>query len=255
MPPVGKLAQQLQFGFDYKRYDNNLAFGGQSIFSSVTKVAQFLAIYDATLEDDYGQTAFENQVVFSPGKLMNGNNSTAFQASGVSQANATYAYDNLQLTRITPLPLDTSLVVRALAQLATDELLPSEQLGAGSLDSVRGYDPRVANGTQGIVLSTNAQPTFAIFHQISDESVTDQAQVLAFWIMGRVSYKHQQVTAAECGAAKHRHRQPLQCRAVFQSAPRLWLAVGKGARRHQAGQSGQCRGHLFLLRVPGLPGA
>lgn len=76
LEPAGSLSHQIQFGFDYKRYDNNLAFGGTRVFGNVTKTAQFLLIYDATRQDSYGQTALENQLVFSPGNLLSGRGTT-----------------------------------------------------------------------------------------------------------------------------------------------------------------------------------
>ena len=82
LPAIGGLSQQIQFGFDYKRTDNNLDFGGTNIFASATNVEQFLAIYDATLPDSLGQTAVQNQLVVSPGGLSDGNTSAVYIASG-----------------------------------------------------------------------------------------------------------------------------------------------------------------------------
>jgi hemolysin activation/secretion protein len=45
LPAIGALSQQIQVGFDYKRTDNNLDFGGTAIFASSTNVEQFLVIY------------------------------------------------------------------------------------------------------------------------------------------------------------------------------------------------------------------
>ena len=187
----GALSQQLQFGFDYKRFDNNLAFGGTQIFSSKYKIAQLVVSYDATLVDRYGQTTVENQLVISPGNLLPGNNSATFIASGVAQSNARYLYDNIEVMRVTSLPWDASIVLRGKAQMATHELLPSEQLGAGGSDSVRGYDPRVANGSQGIVTSVELRSP--IMTPLLDTlGVRDQGQLLAFWDYGKVSYLYPQ---------------------------------------------------------------
>ncbi|MEJ0024752.1 MAG: ShlB/FhaC/HecB family hemolysin secretion/activation protein [Rhizomicrobium sp.] len=125
-------SQQLQFGFDYKRADNNLAFGGVNIFASATNTEQFVLAYDATLNDAYGQTAVENTLYFSPGGLSDGNTTAAFAASGVNGAKAQYLYDNLRLTRLVFLPGHLSLVGRLDGQLASAELLPGEQLGAAA---------------------------------------------------------------------------------------------------------------------------
>jgi hemolysin activation/secretion protein len=191
----GAFTQQLQLGFDYKRADSNLAFGGASVFSSATNVEQFLAVYDGTLTDRYGQTALENTLTYSPGGFSQGNSTAVFQASGVTGARANYVYDNVQLTRVTALPWKASAVLRLTGQFASTELLPSEQLGAGGLDSVRGYDERAASGSDGYLASfeLRSPPLSPLRHLIG---VEDQGQLLAFFDYGNVSYKNVQSASA-----------------------------------------------------------
>ena len=178
LPAIGALSQQIQIGFDYKRTDNNLDFGGTNIFASATNVEQFLAIYDATLPDSLGQTAVQNQLVVSPGGLSNGNTSAVYIASGVNGARANYVYDNLEITRVTDLPWHMTSVVRLDGQLASAELLPSEQLGAGGSDSVRGYNTRTVNGSQGALLSLELRsPSYSPLHIWARRSRT----VDSFW--------------------------------------------------------------------------
>lgn len=192
LPMIDAVSQQLQVGFDYKRSDNNLAFGGTQIFASATNVEQFLLIYDATRPDDYGQTAVENQLVFSPGGMSHGNNTAVFVASGVTGASADYFYDNIQVTRLIALPEQMTSIVRLNAQIASSELLPSEQLGAGGYDSVRGYDPRTANGSQGLLASIELRsPTYHPLQE-SNAGVEDSAQFLVFYDAGFVADKVQQ---------------------------------------------------------------
>jgi hemolysin activation/secretion protein len=191
----GAVTQQLQLGFDYKRADSNLAFGGQNVFTSATNVEQFLAIYDGTLSDRYGQTAVENTLVYSPGALSRGNSTAVFQASGVAGAHAGYVFDNAQLTRVTKLPWNASAVLRLTGQFASTELMPSEQIGAGGLDSVRGYDERAASGSDGYLASfeLRSPPLSPLRHLIGAD---DQGQLLAFFDYGAVSYKYVQSTSA-----------------------------------------------------------
>lgn len=190
LQPWGTATQALQFGFDYKRSDNNLAFGGASVFASTTEIDQFLFLYDFNRSDTLGYTAFENTLVASPGGLTGGNNTATFLASGVAGAKAAYVYDNLSITRLTQLPWDASWIVHAVAQVASSELLPSEQLGAGGVDSVRGYDPRVANGSQGFLASTELRtPAYSPLKNLFGANVDDHGQLLAFYDLGYVAYK------------------------------------------------------------------
>lgn len=193
LPATDGVAQQIRVGFDFKRTDNNLAFGGIRIFATATVIDQFLLIYDATRPDDWGQTALENTFVYSPGHFGPSNSTAVFQASGVVGAEAQYVYDNVQLTRVTDLPWDLSWIMRGTAQIAGTELMPSEQLGAGGVDSVRGYDPRVANGSQGVLFSTELRSTsLHPLRDYTDLGIADDAQALIFWDYGAVSYKNLQ---------------------------------------------------------------
>ncbi len=193
LPSPDGLAQGLKIGFDFKRSNNNLAFGGVEVSASATEIDQFLLIYDATRPDGYGQTAVENSFVYSPGGFAPSNRTAVFVQSGVNGASAHYVYDNLQVTRVTNLPWDISWVVRASGQIAGGELLPSEQLGAGGVDSVRGYDERSVSGSQGVLLSSELRsPALHLLGHFADLGVDDQAQVLAFWDYGNVAYRNAQ---------------------------------------------------------------
>lgn len=197
LPTLGAFSQQLQFGFDYKRSDNNLSFGGTSVFASATNVEQFLLIYSGTLLDGYGQTSFTNQLVASPGGLSDGNTSAVFRASGVAGARADYVYDNLRVTRLFVLPHQMRALIRLEGQLASSELLPSEQLGLGGTGSVRGYDPRVANGSQGVLGSfeLHGPAIHPLEHLIGDQAgatLQDSADFFAFFDYGSIAYKNAQ---------------------------------------------------------------
>jgi len=197
LPTLGSMTEQLQIGFDYKRSDNNLAYGGTQISASTTNVEQFLLVYDATRTDSYGQTALENQFVYSPGGLSNGNSTAVFVASGVTGAKANYFYDNLQITRETYLPWQLSAVIRLDGQIASGELLASEKIGAGGSDSVRGYNPRSANGSQGVLASLELRsPSYSPLKELGI-AADDAGQLLAFYDTGFVSDLHQQTGQAK----------------------------------------------------------
>ena len=192
LPMIGLLSHQIKFGFDYKRSDNNLAFGGTSIFANATNVQQFSLIYDGTRDDDYGETAIENQFFYSPGGFSDGNRTSVYRASGVNGAKANYVYDNLQITRVTKLPWNMSSLVRLQGQIASTELLPSEQIGAGGSESVRGYDPRAANGSQGFTARVEFRsPPYSPLRKIFGD-VEDTGQVLAFYDAGFLSHVYHQ---------------------------------------------------------------
>ena len=187
------LTHQLEFGFDYKNANNNLAFGGTSVYANATDVDQFVLSYNATLVDGWGQSALKNDLVYGPGGLTGGNTTTAFRASGVAGASASYVYDRAQLTRQTNLPYDFTWLVRATGQVASNDLIVSEELGAGGVDSVRGYDERADSGSQGVLVSTELYtPAVSPLHALFGTDVTDSGQLLAFYDYGRVADEHLQ---------------------------------------------------------------
>ena len=192
VPTLGPLSQHLHFGFDYKRSNNNLAFGGTQVFSAATIIDQFLLIYDASMTDAYGATSLENQFVYSPGGWAHGNTTPVFKASGVLGSSANYTYDMLEITRVTPLPWQMSNVVKLTGQIASAELLPSEQLGAGGDGSVRGYNVHAVNGSQGALASIELRsPPYSLSHTLAWD-LGEQVQALGFYDAGDVSDFRQQ---------------------------------------------------------------
>ena len=188
LPTFAWLSEEVQVGYDYKTTNNNLEFDGQQVFTTSSDVDQFLFIYKGNLKDILGQTALSNTFVYSPGGLTAGNNAVAYQQGGNAYANADYFYDNLQLTRSMPLFWSTSSVTRFVGQLSNGNLVSSEQLGAGGENSVRGYNERAVNGSEGVLFSQEwRSPSFNMARFLFDEDVGDQTQFLTFWDLGSVS--------------------------------------------------------------------
>ena len=179
-------------GFDYKSSNNDLSFGGTSVFASETEVDQFLVGYDLSAADEWGQTTLSNTLYVSPGGMTSNNTDAAYAAAGQADVDAQYVYDTLTVTRVTRLPLDASWVIRAKGQIADGNLPASEELGAGGMDSVRGYEERAVNRATGVLISNELRsPTFALLGHAAD-GVEDQAQLVAFWDYGWVSDREQQ---------------------------------------------------------------
>lgn len=170
----------LQIGIDYKRADSNLEFLGLRILDTAVEIFQFPVVYTARIPDGRGITVVENLLVISPGDIT-GRNTDADIASLVPGAEATYVYDRLSVTRTTNLPEGMSWIVRAMAQVATGNLPYSEQLGAGGLGSVRGYDTNTALGSEGVLLSAEwRSPAFSPLSQMGVTGLADQLQLGLF---------------------------------------------------------------------------
>jgi hemolysin activation/secretion protein len=172
LPPLWSMTEDLQFGFDFKHTNNDFAFGGFGISAAVTDIAQVPILYSLNEADRHGTTSLSNLIELSPGRFDANNTDEAFQPSlahfGVDYASARYAYDQLTLTRITRFRWDITGIERIQGQISTSNLLPSETLDDGGLDSVRGYDERTASGSLGVLASQEFRtPVFSPSGQLS----------------------------------------------------------------------------------------
>ena len=175
-----RLEHAVTVGFDFKRSDNDLAFGGSSVFAQATDVVQLTLAYSATRTDDYGATSGELSVALSPGGI-GGRDSDSDYAATRAGAEARYAYVKLDLERVTKLPADFSWVTQAQAQLASTNLLGSEQLGFGGANSLRGYDEREVNGDGGAILVNELRaPGFGLVKYLGVDRVSDLLVPLVF---------------------------------------------------------------------------
>lgn len=182
------IGQDLQIGYDFKSTNNNLSFGGEEVSNVTTEIDQFPITYDLALDHLFGQAVISNNFVYSPGGLTPLNKTALFQEQANSPfAAANYVYDTLTVAETTRLPFNASWVMRLTGQLADHNLLPAEQLGLGGETSVRGYHERVANGSEGAILSEELRsPPFSPLARFVPPEFADQMQLLAFWDYGSV---------------------------------------------------------------------
>lgn len=151
-----RVTQQLTAGSDYKSTNNNLLFGGVSVFPTTTKIYEFMASYAPTLADRLGSTSATLSVFLSPGGWGNANSDVAF-GSQQPGARARYTYANASLTRAINLPAGAEFQIRMQAQISTANLLSSEQLNFG-YPSVRGFPSSFATRDEGVLLSAQLSP-------------------------------------------------------------------------------------------------
>lgn len=146
------LVVSVQGGYDYKSTNNNLAFGGTTIAKTNANVSQFALAGIAGKGDKWGRTDGTLSLFVSPGGMIAGNDDASFQGLSAS-APARYGYLRLDVTRTTNLPASLTLWTHAVAQVSSAGLLPSEQLSAGGMGTVRGYTASTVRGDAGLMLS------------------------------------------------------------------------------------------------------
>ncbi len=193
LPPLalGPVAYKHIFsaGFDYKYNNNALEFGGLPAGGTLYDIDQFVLSYNGTLTDPYGQITLDNEVYLSPGNWGGNNNDAAFNGSH-TLATSNYIYDTLTLQSVSRLPGDWSLLLRGTLQFSDGNLVPSEQLGLGGYDTIRGYDEREVNADEGYLFSTEIRtPTLSLGELCGWKDFNDQLQFLGFWDYG-AGYNH-----------------------------------------------------------------
>jgi hemolysin activation/secretion protein len=156
LPSITDTAQQIQFGFDFKRSNNDLEFGGFQVFNSNTHVHQFLLSYQIDKPTETGTAHASATLVASPGNVDGTNNDAAFNAARQG-ATARYMYLQLAGQRAFSLGAGFTLSTRGEFQWTPDTLLPSEEIGLGGESSVRGYSPYVVQGDRGWNLQTEVR--------------------------------------------------------------------------------------------------
>ena len=148
LPTTTDTTQQIQFGFDFKRSNNDLEFGGFQVFNSNTHVHQFLLTYEIDKPTEAGTAHASATLIASPGDVDGANNDAAFNAARQG-ATARYMYLQLNALRAFSLGGGFSLSARGAFQWTPNTLLPSEEMGLGGDSSVRGYSPYVVLGDRG----------------------------------------------------------------------------------------------------------
>jgi len=184
LPPIQKYQHDVSAGFDFKRSNNDLLSGGQSVVKSDSDIGQFEAGYSGLLPDKWGQTSTSLEGYYSPGGLMGNNTDRAFMGLRPGTSSR-YLYARLNAERITRLPYDFSWIIRAQGQLADHKLLPSEELGLGGHATVRGFDERLVNGDNGWLISNELRtPSLRLGNLLDTPNGADFLQFLAFFDYG-----------------------------------------------------------------------
>jgi len=190
LPIIYSLRHALVAGLDFKKSNNNLSFGGVTVFNSAADVAEASLGYNASLNDAWGTSSLHSTVFFSPGGMTKNNDNVNFRDAR-DKATANYIYGKVELNRTTGLPFDFMLVNMITAQISDANLLASEQMGFGGYDTVRGYDTRVFNSDHGvIVLNELRTPPFSLLALAGAKKSKDRLQFLVFADYGVGGNKH-----------------------------------------------------------------
>lgn len=190
---IANRRREMDFGFDWKSNGSNLEFidtataGPLQLFGATVEIFQFSLGYRETIQHQRGVTQFDIRGVWSPGNLNDHNGDFAFQQSrALSDPEYFYAIAGIEHQR--RLREDWSARFKIQGQVANENLQPSEQLGAGGYDTVRGFDQRVARGDEGFWTTIELYTPELSMGRIFDwENETDSLRFLGFFDAANLS--------------------------------------------------------------------
>lgn len=137
---------------DFKQSNNNLEYGGFQVISAQNDLFHVGTGISIVRRNERGAWMFGVNLMASPGDINSRNTIDALSAARLG-AKARYAYGNVSIQRLTKLPAGMDWVVKGFGQLATDNMLGSEQFTIGGSATVRGYEERIFAGEQGFALT------------------------------------------------------------------------------------------------------
>lgn len=176
---------------DFKRSNNNLEYGGQQVLATGNDLFHFGTGVSAGKQDRHGGWTAGANLMFSPGRMTSRNRTVGLREARLG-ASELYLYGNISIQRSLKMSAGWDLLLRGFAQLATDNLLGSEQLTLGGANTVRGFDSRIYAADQGVIMNVEINAPQMLFKLPGAIGRRSPALVrfLGFYDAGHVAYKH-----------------------------------------------------------------
>jgi hemolysin activation/secretion protein len=177
--------QTLRIGFDYKRLENNVDFGGATVFSSSPEIAQFYWTYEAAKTSAIARNIFSTTLYAAPGDLTANNTAEDFDLAR-NGASEDYVYAKAAYeTSYTERNTGVSLTGIFRGQYSINKLLSSEQIAISGPGAVRGFQTNSIRRDNGFIATGElATPYMSIFDDIIQTNIGDRIQGFVFYDRG-----------------------------------------------------------------------
>jgi len=246
LPARGNLRHDLEIGFDFRRADNDLQVGGSTIYDNYIDVAQFAIQYAGRTKDRLGDTSFAINGYWSPcADLLTSHQNRERYEEVRAGASPRYFYGHMSAERLWVLPKNWSLFNRFTAQAAHERLPPTEQLGLGGYNTVRGYDEREVNADGGLMATIELRtPQIDLGIVDKAKNLPSYLQFLAFCDYGyarnrgEVAFEHKSEDMLSVGAG---------VRVRISDNVHIRVDYGHKLEDVQDSDSGAGRFHIFVL--------
>lgn len=226
LPRWRTLSHEWRIGMEFRKNDYDLSSGT----SESVDFFQIVSGWKCRFVDRLGMTRAEATLLYSPGHGTLGSKDADFIALGADGAESVIA--RIELERSLKLGEVGALVGRVQGQWANSKLLSSDQISAGGMGRIRGFDEAVGYASKGLVASvelrSKAYPTshagefqgisFIDAATLSRDNPGDAGQ-LGAWGIG-VNWHYQEMFAAKLALGI-----PIVAPDDVDADPRLYFSV------------------------------
>lgn len=183
--PTRRLNHEFSAGWDFKETNNALNFGEEIAVSQPVNLFQLAAKYAGNFEGSRYRLDYSLEGYWSPGEWLPDQTNGDYQAIRPGAKNH-WVYGRGALTYSQKLPHDFWFFSMFRGQFTGENLLPSEQLGIGGYDTVRGYKERELNKDKGAIANIEFRsPALKVFSRGSQTAkLVDALQFIAFFDVG-----------------------------------------------------------------------
>lgn len=196
----------VQAGFDWKSTISDQFSAAVPLILANAETNQFVLGFIGSLQDPWGKTEINNQIVYGPPGI-SAYNKRGWYETIFPNAKPNYVYDRLMVNRAFSLPGKFKANTKLSWQGATHNLLYSEQLMIGGMGTVRGYYVNTSFGSRAFTFSEEVTtPGFSLGKTLGFGTLEDTNTAGAFWDWGDNSQVHpaavgpRVVTLASVGA-------------------------------------------------------
>jgi len=165
LPSYRDFLQEFRFGADYKHTNNSVEFGGFNIINHYVNILQAMAGYKFTYQSCASKAYFDLEAFGSPCRWLP-DMSPHYYSELRADAKPWYIYARGTFTYQYKLPKQFLTDFRLRGQLSSANLLPSEQMGLGGYNTVRGYLERQVNVDDALIANLEFRtPTWCPFRR------------------------------------------------------------------------------------------
>jgi len=173
------LMQTFVVGYDFKESNNDILFNGHKIFSSYADINQFMLGYELGYRQDDLRFSLTAEVYASPGGITHGDKTRLFEQLQFD-AKCQYVYIKFSNSLSKKFKLGWC-AYDLTAQASTANLLPSEQMTLTGYNAVRGFEERILNLDNALMLNlTYETPHWSLTRTCCEGWKWDEFYCLAF---------------------------------------------------------------------------